>query len=175
MPKTVILVNEKGEKTGTADLIQAHTGSGLLHRAFSVYVFRNSGQQILIQRRSEKKMLWPLIWANTCCSHPQEGEDAVTAGKRRLFEELGFSCSLATAASYVYRAEDPKKRGVEHEHVTLLVGSVDDVLLHPNADEVAEHKWINVDDLQADMAKNPDDYAPWFHLGLPQVLQWLKK
>src|SRR5438552_1937177 len=104
MPRTVTLVDEQNHAIGTADLIAAHTGQGQLHRAFSVYVFRNDRSEILTQKRSVEKMLWPLIWANTCCSHPFENETPVEAGTRRLKEEMGFSVHLKERATFVYRA-----------------------------------------------------------------------
>ena len=166
----VILVNEQGAKIGVSDVMEAHTGKGKLHKGFSVYVFRNNRKELLIQRRSAKKMLWPMIWANTCCSHPKEIEEARDAGKRRLKEEMGFTCTLTEGPSFVYRAEDPMGKGVEHEYLTLLIGDAGDVTVVPNPDEVAEYKWANVKQLIEDMKTNPDEYAPWFHMGLQKIL-----
>jgi len=171
MARTVTLVNEHGSPIGTAEIMEAHTGTGKLHKAFSVYVFRKDGQEILMQQRSIKKMLWPLIWANTCCSHPFENETPTAAGERRLQEELGFTVPLTPLQDFVYRAEDPSGKGVEHEHVTLLLGTGDTAAVHPNPDEVAAYQWINVEALRALMKKKPDDFAPWFHLGMEIVWQ----
>ena len=166
----VILTDERGSPIGQEEIIKAHTGEGRLHKAFSVYVFRNARSQILIQRRSMKKMLWPHIWANTACSHPFEKESPVEAGTRRLKQEMGITCALEEAGDLVYRAEDPG-RGVEHEHVTLLVGDVEqNTEINSNPDEVAEWKWINIGALEKDMKEHPDFYAPWFQLVLPIVL-----
>ena len=190
--RTVTLTDTSGAALGEADLVEAHTGQGALHRAFSVYVFRNDQEKgkredteagilpaqteeyspsadILIQQRSAKKMLWPLIWANTCCSHPFPNESPADAGSRRLKEELGFDCALTPHSRFVYRAEDPQKRGVEHEYVTILIGHSDQPTIKANPDEVAAYQWIKIVDLQEDMAKNPDRYAPWFHLGLAKI------
>jgi isopentenyl-diphosphate delta-isomerase len=171
MQRTVTLVDENGKSIGMADLRDAHTGKGKLHRAFSVYIFRNLRREILIQRRSAGKMLWPMIWANSCCSHPFENEEAMAAGMRRLQEELGFTCPLQAEGTFVYRALDPTGRGVEHEHVTILTGDAPhDVAVQPDPKEVAQWKWIEVDLLQEDMQKNTDLYTPWFHLGLDLLL-----
>lgn len=172
MRRSVTLVDANGQAVGSADLVDAHTGEGKLHRAFSVYVFRNGGKEILIQQRSAEKMLWPLVWANTCCSHPFEEEDAVAAGKRRLQEELGFTCPLRARQSFVYRAQDPQGRGVEHEHVTILACDIPtDAPVKADPKEVADWKWVPVDELRKDMAKNPATYAPWFHQGLELLLR----
>ena len=171
MTRNVTLTDEAGVPQGMMEIVKAHTGAGSLHKAFSVYVFTPGKTSILIQRRSAKKMLWPMIWANTCCSHPFEKETPSQAGERRLKEEFGMTCTLKPYADFVYRAEDPHGRGVEHEHVTILIGEVaQDAPPKPDPDEIAEWKWIAVDALQKDMKADPDAYAPWFHMGLDHIL-----
>jgi isopentenyl-diphosphate delta-isomerase len=85
---------------------------------------------------------------------------------------LGIVCDLKLGPEFVYRAEDPSGRGVEHEYDICLVGkcSADPT---PNAEEVAAWKWIEVEALQCEMRMRPDEFAPWLHLGLPHVLEWL--
>ncbi|PIR53087.1 isopentenyl-diphosphate delta-isomerase [Candidatus Peregrinibacteria bacterium CG10_big_fil_rev_8_21_14_0_10_49_10] len=168
--RQVILTDTKGNQTGLSEIMQAHTGEGKLHRAFSVYIFRKQGTEILMQKRSSKKMLFPLLWANTCCSHPFPDEAMMDAAQRRLQEECGLTCDLKVAGTLVYRAEDPEGRGVEHEHVTLLRG--DDPVSEPKPDseEIEEIKWMPVEDLLTDMEEHPKKYAPWFHLGLQKLL-----
>lgn len=171
MVRTVTLVDESGRKTGETDLIDAHTGKGKLHKAFSVYVFNPDRTALLVQQRAAEKMLWPGIWANTCCSHPFENETPREAGERRLKEELGFTCALTEGPEFVYRAEDPGGKGVEHEHVTTLIGSADTkVVVTANPKEVVAYKWADLEAIDKEMQTHPDIYAPWFHLGLPKVL-----
>jgi isopentenyl-diphosphate delta-isomerase len=173
---TVILTDEHGRLRGTADRRAAHSGAGLLHKAFSVYVFRRGGKELLVQQRSGAKPLWPLVWANSCCSHLREGEELAAGAERRLREELGFSCSLREVGAFVYRAADPHGRGVEHEHDSLFVGEVaDDIEVRPDAGEVAAWRWVGVEAVQREMAERPDEFAPWFHLGLPKVLAALER
>lgn len=164
------LCDKEGHVTGSAEFMKIHT-EGLLHRAFSIYVFRNDGKELLIQKRSEKKLLFRHIWANTCCSHPRDGESTENAAARRLPEECGFSTPLEAVESFVYRAEDPEGRGIEHEHVTIFRGAYDATLEPaPNPHEIEEMKWMNVAQLMEDMKKYPDIYAPWFHKGLHHLL-----
>lgn len=166
----VILVDEQGQEIGEADVLAAHTGEGQLHMAFSAYVFRKLMEEILIQQRSSEKMLWPLVWANTWCSHPRKGETVREAGERRGREEMGITCTLQEGPSFVYRAKDPHGKGIEHEFVRTLIGTGDDVIVKPNPAEVANYKWVNVDALIEDMKATPDKYAPWFHIGLQRIL-----
>lgn len=168
--RTVILTDERGHHIGTADLLAAHTGDGMLHQAFSVFLFNHDRTKTLIQRRSDSKMLWAGIWANTCCSHPLEGETPQEAGERRLREELGFSVPLSPVGSFVYKATDPRGRGVEYEYDTILVGTVgEDIAVRPDPREVQEWQWIERRELEGALRKNPELYAPWLHIGLPMI------
>ena len=166
----VILTDSNGTPTGVADAVEVHSGEGRLHKAFSVYVFRKGGREILIQQRSRHKRLWPLVWANTCCSHPRDGENVVAAGQRRLREECGFTTTLVEHSSFVCRAQDPNGRGIEHEHVTILVGQVEDATICTvNAEEIADWNWVPLEELREDMVRHPERYAPWFHLGMDHL------
>jgi isopentenyl-diphosphate delta-isomerase len=165
----VILCDEHGRAQGTSELVAAHTGAGQLHLAFSVYLFSPDGQSLLIQQRSRFKPLWPLVWANTCCSHPRQGETPVEAGQRRLSEEMGISTGLTVGPGFAYRALDPAGRGVEHEYDIILFGSYDGSPA-PDPTEVADWKWVRISQLQQAMQLEPEKYAPWLHIGLPKCL-----
>jgi len=167
MPK-LILVNEKDEAIGTEDKLKCHLGQGILHRAFAIYIF-NSQDQLLIQKRGEKKMLWPLFWENSCSSHPSEGEDLIPAAEKRLKEELGFTCPLKLITKFQYQALY-KHIGAENEVCSLLVGRYNGKVA-PNKEEVAEWKWINLDNLQTGIQTSPEKYAPWFIIGLVKLLR----
>ena len=94
-----------------------------MHKAFSVFIFRNAGADLLLQQRSRQKKLFPLRWANTCCSHPKPSDDAIAvAAERRLREELGFSVPVREAGAFVYHAADSHVDLCEYEHDTVLVG-----------------------------------------------------
>ena len=67
-------------------LDEAHE-KGVLHRAFSIFLFNPEGET-LIQQRAGSKYHSPLLWTNTCCSHPRVGETIQEAAQRRLTEEL---------------------------------------------------------------------------------------
>jgi isopentenyl-diphosphate Delta-isomerase len=163
------LCDGTGRPIGTADLSAAHSGEGLLHLAFSVYVFSPDLRQVLLQQRSGTKRLWPLAWANTCCSHPRPGEPALEGGRRRLREEMGIACDLTAGPAFVYRALDPGGRGVEHEFDQLLLGTFAGDPA-PDPSEVAAWEWVEVAALGADLGARPGRYAPWLREGFPRVL-----
>ncbi|HLS30493.1 MAG TPA: isopentenyl-diphosphate delta-isomerase, partial [Flavobacteriaceae bacterium] len=98
----VILVNEKDEPIGLMEKIEAHE-KGLLHRAFSVFIY-NDKNEIMLQQRAAHKYHSPGLWTNTCCSHPREGETVEDAGKRRLQEEMGFETEVKHVTSFIYKA-----------------------------------------------------------------------
>jgi isopentenyl-diphosphate Delta-isomerase len=172
MDRTVTLCDESGTTLGECPIVEAHTGGGKLHLAFSAYIFAKDRRKLLIHRRAKDKMLWPeKWWTNTCCSHPFPGETPRQAGERRLKEELGIECVLSAGPSFVYRAEEPEGRGVEREYVTTLYGGMEETApLKPAPTEILEWKWALTHDLLADFKWHPENYTPWFILGLPKVL-----
>jgi isopentenyl-diphosphate delta-isomerase len=160
---SLILVNEKDEAVGFATKEECHKGKGILHRAFSVYIF-NDKSELLIQQRSKEKLLWPGFWSNSCCSHPRAGEDYEKAGERRLKEELGFSCPLKLLNKFQYQAQY-KDIGSENEVCAVLVGHYQGKV-EPAPEEAADFKWISLAELKKDIVKNPDRYTPWFKIAL---------
>src|SRR6187455_577883 len=102
MEKKVVLVDENDEEIGIANKSEAHQ-KGLLHRAFSIFIFNSKGEALL-QQRAFDKYHSPGLWSNTCCSHPMPGETVQQAATRRLFEEMGLRCTLEKKFSFVYKA-----------------------------------------------------------------------
>jgi isopentenyl-diphosphate delta-isomerase len=156
----VILVDEKDNQIGTMEKIEAHE-KARLHRAFSVFIY-NSKNELMLQQRALTKYHTPGLWTNTCCSHQKLEESNIEAGKRRLQEEMGFSTELKETISFIYKA--PFENGLtEHEFDYILVGEYQDDP-QPNPDEVHNWKWMNLDDIENDMNKNPNLYTEWFKI-----------
>ena len=170
MSRTVTLVSPTGDILEECPILEAHATPGKLHRAFSAYLLSEDGTELLLQKRHEGKIFGGM-WANTCCSHPFPGESAVDAGQRRIREELGINAQLQELGWFIYQADDPRGIGSEHEQDILLKGTIDrDTPVHADPKEVADWKWMKIAELQADMKKNMESYAPWFHQGLPLIL-----
>ena len=108
----VILVNEDDQSTGWMEKMEAHR-KGVLHRAFSVFIFNDNGE-MLIHRRALDKYHSGGLWTNACCSHPREGETTEESAHRRLMEEMGFDCDIQEQFSFIYRAELDNDL-IEHE------------------------------------------------------------
>lgn len=154
----VILVDFEDNPIGLMEKMEAHE-KGLLHRAFSVFIF-NEKNELMLQKRALHKYHSGGLWTNTCCSHPRDGEDIVTAGKRRLKEEMGFDCEIEPVLSFIYKA-DLDNELTEHEFDHVLIGQYNAPPI-PNSEEVAQWKFLNLEDLAIDLIENPDDYTIWF-------------
>lgn len=153
----------------TAGVLEAHSGEGILHKAFSVFVFRKDGDEVLLQRRSSSKATFPLLWSNTCCSHPFPADASICSiAKKRLHEELGFGVDLVEAGAFVYRARDENSQLTEYEHDSVLIGWVEgDVPMSPNPQEVADCRWVSVHALCSELSSDCTKYSPW----LPGALE----
>jgi isopentenyl-diphosphate delta-isomerase len=151
---------------GTREKLQAHR-EGVLHRAFSVFVFNARGE-LLLQRRAAGKYHCPGLWTNTCCSHPRPREPVEQAAARRLEEEMGIACPLRKAFDFVYRAELAGGL-IEHEFDHVFVGRFDGEP-RPDPAEVSETRWIARDALLRELRETPQSYTPWFHIAIERVL-----
>lgn len=168
--ENVILVNENDEQIGLMEKIEAHE-KALLHRAFSVFILNDKGE-LMLQQRALHKYHSPGLWTNTCCSHQRDGESNITAGKRRLQEEMGFVTELAETVSFIYKA--PFDNGLtEHEFDHVMTGTYNDEPVI-NPDEVASWKWMDVQAVKDDIAVHPDEYTAWFKIIFDKFYQHIK-
>jgi isopentenyl-diphosphate delta-isomerase len=167
----VILVNKNDEQIGLMPKMEAHE-KALLHRAFSVFVF-NVKDELLLQKRASHKYHSPNQWTNTCCSHQRNGETSLEAGKRRLFEEMGFSCELEEKFSFIYKA--PFDNGLtEHELDHVMIGYYNE---NPkiNPEEVEDYCWMSINGIEIDIRDNPEKYTVWFKIIFKEYLNKIKK
>lgn len=191
-----ILVDEKDVITGSANKYDSHRflpaqPQGLLHRAFSVFLFDSQGK-LLLQQRAKDKITFPGVWTNTCCSHQLYGQDpneidtdediasgsvpgAKAAAVRKLQHELGISAQQLPASSLKfltrlhYCAPDSGTYGAdapwgEHEVDYILLAQAD-VDVNPNPEEVAAVKHVDLQELQAMMDPSSGlHWSPWFRI-----------
>jgi isopentenyl-diphosphate delta-isomerase len=163
----VVLVDKEGNDIGVASKLEAHK-KGLLHRAFSIFVF-NERDEVLLQQRAFDKYHSGRLWSNTCCSHPRPGESLDQAVHRRLQEEMGFDCDLQELFTFRYKQEFDNGL-IEHEYDHVFRGYYDGEV-NPDPAEVARYKWVSWDFLVGD-AKNNQSYTYW----LREIIKlWRKK
>ena len=169
MEDELILVDYDDNECGSMGKLAVHE-KHLLHRAFSVFIFNGTGEQVIIQKRADHKYHSGGLWANTCCSHPRAGEALPDAVSRRLREEAGIECPVKEAGSFIYYA--PFADGLaEYEYDHVFVGSYDGAFV-PDPAEAQEMKAVDVNWLRGDIAAHPEKYAPWFFTALRIALDY---
>lgn len=162
----LILVDADDREIGSLDKAACHDGNGILHRAFSLFIFNPCGE-LLLQQRSSAKRLWPLYWSNSCCSHPRQGETMEEATARRLDDELGIAAELEFVYKFSYEARFDAT-GSENELCWVYLGRTDDAIA-PNANEIAATRTVSAAELERELEASPDRFTPWFKLEWQQL------
>lgn len=162
MIEEVILVDEKDNFLGTMEKLQAHK-KGLLHRAFSIFIFNDVGE-LLLQQRALTKYHSAGLWTNTCCSHPKPGEEILMAANRRLQEEMGFTTELTVKSNFIYKVKFENNL-IEHEFDYILIGTYNKEPII-NFEEVCNYKWANLNNLKKDIQNKPNEFTHWFKLAI---------
>lgn len=162
----LILVDASDREIGHLSKGECHDGDGVLHRAFSLFIFNSAGE-LLLQQRSDEKRLWPLFWSNSCCSHPRRGESMDVATRRRLDQELGMAADFEHLFTFQYHARY-LDLGSESEVCHVFVGLCDDPP-QPNSTEISAVRWITPDELDREFLDNPEALTPWFAQEWPRV------
>lgn len=169
MEEQVVLVSEKDEILGVMDKMQAHE-NGILHRAFSVFLFNDKGE-MLLQKRAADKYHSPNQWTNAVCSHPRMGETYMEAAQRRLKEELGIETPITYRFNFLYKAEVGQNLW-EHELDHVFTGNFEGEF-KLNEEEVSEVRYISIDELDKEMSANPENFTEWFKIILKEYKQHL--
>ncbi|MBA3562990.1 MAG: isopentenyl-diphosphate Delta-isomerase [Gammaproteobacteria bacterium] len=157
----LILVDDEDREIGHDSKADCHDGQGVLHRAFSLFVFNDAGE-LLLQKRSASKRLWPLYWSNSCCSHPRRGEGMKEAIHRRLEQELGLESDLEFLYKFKYQARYGEL-GAEHELCWVYAGHARGPV-RVNANEVAEWRYVRPAQLDIEIARRAEWFTPWLKL-----------
>jgi isopentenyl-diphosphate delta-isomerase len=168
MCEKVILVNQQDKEIGSEDKLRAHE-LGALHRAFSIFIFNFNGE-MLLQKRALHKYHAKGLWSNSCCGHPNPGEDLYIAASKRLKFEMGLTCNLNKIFNFVYKIKLKEDNLYEHEfdHVFVGVSNAQPVI---NPDEVASYQFVSPEELNIHMEKTPALFTPWFILMAHRVLK----
>lgn len=165
MNNKVVLVNTKDEVIGEYDKIKAHK-EGLLHRAFSVFIFNSHGE-LYLQKRASHKYHSANLWTNTCCSHPNLNDDVEKNAIRRLKEEMGMEVSKLYFLDKILYYVEFDNGLKEHELDYVFIGFSDD---EPkiNREEVQEWKILSLEEIKENVKQNPENFTFWFKLLLPK-------
>lgn len=154
----LILVDKNDQEVGTLRKDACHNGDGVLHRAFSAFLFNAAGD-VLLQQRAPGKRLWPGYWSNSCCSHPRAGETMDFAVGRRLDEELGIEANVEFVYKFVYQANF-EELGAEHECCSVFVGRLlGEVVINPT--EISAWRYVSPKALEQELNAYPGRFTPW--------------
>jgi len=167
----LVLVDEDDRPVGKLEKSEVHR-LGLLHRAFSIFIFNRKGE-LLLQQRADGKYHSAGLWTNTCCSHAVYGEEFDSTVQRRLQEEMGLRTGLQFAFSFIYKVEFDNGL-IEHEFDHVYFGTTDDVP-HPDKTEVKDWKYIRLNDLKNDLLTKPEDYSVWLEVCFNKVMEYFQK
>ena len=167
----VILVDVDDNQIGLMPKLEAHE-KGVLHRAFSVFIFNNNGE-LMLQKRALTKYHSPGLWTNTCCSHQREGESNIYSAKRRLTEEMGFVTDLYEKTSFIYKAKFDNGL-IEHELDHIIVGNYNQSPII-NSFEVDSWKWMSMENVKKDIKDHPDNYTAWFKIIFEKYYKYISQ
>lgn len=170
MIEEVVLVDQNDNEVGFMEKMEAHK-LGLLHRAFSVFVFNSKGE-LMLQKRAKSKYHSGGLWTNTCCSHPRPNEKVIEAAKRRMQEEMGFICEVEQKFSFIYKAKLDNEL-TEHEYDYVFFGSYNEAP-KLNPDEAESYRFMSVDEVKKQITENPQNYTEWFKICFPRVFELIK-
>jgi isopentenyl-diphosphate Delta-isomerase len=167
----VILVNEADDVVGAMEKMEAHK-KGVLHRAFSIFIFNSKGE-MLLQQRAINKYHSGGLWTNACCSHPQPGEETLLAAIKRLQEEMGFETGIEKIFDFVYKTEFDNGL-TEHEFDHVFAGEYEGPILF-NTEEVKDICFKDIKDIRHSLETHPQKYTTWFHLAFPGIEAWWRE
>ncbi|RKU45057.1 isopentenyl-diphosphate delta-isomerase idi1 [Coniochaeta pulveracea] len=192
MDEVCIVLDENDMPIGTASKkichLMTNIDKGLLHRAFSVFLF-NDKNELLLQQRASEKITFPDMWTNTCCSHPlsmpsETGSnlpDSIMgvkrAAQRKLDHELGIKKEQVPIENFHfltrihYKAPSNGQWG-EHEidYILFIKANVD---LDINKNEVQATKYVSEDGLKELFKDHTLKFTPWFKLICESMLfEW---
>ena len=166
----VVLVNVDDKEIGTMKKMDAHKAP-FLHRAFSIFIYNSKGE-ILIQKRADNKYHSASLWANACCSHPRSGEDIKESAIERLKDEVGIKTDIDELFTFIYLSKyNDSLYEYELDHVFL--GKYDGNIIL-NKEEASDYKWISCLDLKNELVNNVEEYATWFIIAAPRVMEYME-
>ncbi len=176
--ESVVLLDEAGYASGTADKTAVHHAQTPLHLAFSCYLFNEAGQ-FLLTRRAESKRTWPGVWTNTCCGHPLPGEPIDGSVLRRLRVELGIGSAKLALVLPRFRYQARMANEVLENEVCPVYAAYADAPVDPDPAEVADAKWVDWDEFCEGVRTGRQPISPWCAMQLseltalgPQPLDW---
>ena len=157
----VVLLDEAGNRIGTAPKADVHSTRTPLHLAFSCYLFDDRGR-LLLTRRAEHKRTWPGVWTNSFCGHPGPDEALSAAVRRRSRQELGVQVADLALVLPAFRYKAVMEDGTrENEMCPVYVARAASDDVEPDPDEVASSEWVDWPTFRDAVLAGRRDVSPW--------------
>src|SRR3954469_8061336 len=166
--RQVVLLDDEGRPCGTARKDEVHSRDTPLHLAFSCWVFDRDGRTLLT-RRASTQLTWPGIWTSSFCGHPGPGEDPQAPVHRRAWDELGARLAGVRPALPTFRYRAVSASGIVENEVCPVYTAWLASALDPHPDEVADLRWVTLEDLRRHTLGQPGLYSPWMLEQLEQL------
>jgi isopentenyl-diphosphate delta-isomerase len=166
--ESVVLLDEAGYASGTADKTAVHHAQTPLHLAFSCYLFNEAGQ-FLLTRRAESKRTWPGVWTNTCCGHPLPGEPMSASVLRRLQDELGIGAAKLTLGYQARMANGVMENEVCPVYAAYTADMMGQSPPDPDSTEVADATWVEWDEFCEAVRIGRQSVSPWCAMQLREL------
>lgn len=163
----VVLLDDSGAVSGSAQKERIHSSNTPLHLAFSCHIVNSAGE-VLVTRRALSKRSWPGVWTNSFCGHPQPDELLTDAIVRHAATELGLGIDpvenglILELPDFRYRAIDAS--GIVENELCPVYRAHSDDPVQPNPAEVMEFAWVQPAALAQSIRLTPWAFSPWLVL-----------
>lgn len=170
----IIRVDINDNQIGTIEKLLAHKAP-ILHRAFSVFLYY--GNKLLLQKRQKNKYHSGGLWANACCSHQRANKEFWASVYDRLNFELGIKEALDLTELFTFTYLSKYANDLfEYEYDHVILGEYDQQKpINFNKEEIEEVKWWTLEELENEIVANPQNFATWFIICAPKVINILKE
>lgn len=152
------VLNEFGGFTGEIATREECHKKGLWHRAVYAFIIDDEGN-VLLQKRSANKKLWPNLWDVTVGGHVDSGEFGRQALVREVKEELGIAIDDDDIKYLVGSTSINEKGDIINKHYNecyLITKNVDVSKIKLQEEEVSEVKYFSKKELLERIANNFD-------------------
>lgn len=172
-------ITEKGEYTGeTASREECHK-KGIWHKAVALFII-NSKNEVLLQKRSSAKKMWPNTWDITAGGHVLENELGFQSVIRETKEEIGIELDKNDLIFIGTAISSNKKGDIIDNHFNefyIARKDLDESKLVLQEEEVSDVKWISREEITRRLENNhegiTDKKGCWEYL--IKYYQWNEK
>lgn len=173
------VLNEKGEYTGKVETREKCHKEGLWHKAVVVFIINSEGQ-VLLQRRSANKKMWPNMWDITAGGHVLAGEFGFESIIRECKEELEIELNKNDITFIGATTSTNVKGEIVNNHFNeyyIANKELDETKLKLQEEEVSEVKWIDKNEIIEKIKNNyngiTDKEGCWEYL--IKYYEWLDR